>query len=162
MASSPDNDGTVRHCQTGPGPASKAERCTRETDVKAPQVMPSGRNLVDGRTAVHAHTPVGDSEAGFDPRWGGHGESLRRIRGEAAGAQSGTDPANRFMVNVGTISTPPHRRPARPGGGKARRPLMAPRWDGVLVVVRGRESRLHGEGGQQDQQRSHWRIRRRW
>jgi hypothetical protein len=33
--------------------------------------------------------------------------------------------------------------------GEAHRRLMALSRDGVPVVVRGRESRLHGEGGQQ-------------
>ena len=34
-------------------------------------------------------------------------------------------------------------------GSKVRRRLMAVGWDGGLVVVRGRESRSHGEGDQQ-------------
>jgi hypothetical protein len=82
-------------------------------------------------------------------RPGGHGEGLRRTHGEAPGAQLGTHPIERFKVNVGTT----RRRP----------PANAPRgrWEGspsadgvggdiVPVVVRGRESRPHGEGGQRD------------
>ena len=45
--------------------------------------------------------------------------------------------------------------------GKARRRLMRPGWGGGLVVVRGRESRPHGEGVQRDRSRQaligdHW------
>ena len=96
----------------------------------------------------------------YDRRSGGHGESLRRTRGEAAGAQLGTDPAKRFMVNVGTISAPPSPPVSQTGGGKARRRLTAWRWDGVPVVVRGRESRPHGEGGQRISSDRNWKIRR--
>jgi hypothetical protein len=38
--------------------------------------------------------------------------------------------------------------------GKARRRLMASGWDGAPVVVRGRESRPHGEGGQRVRSRT--------
>jgi len=37
-------------------------------------------------------------------------------------------------------------------GGNARRLPMLPEWGGGSVVVRGRESRPHGEGIQQGQQ----------
>jgi len=78
-------------------------------------------------------------------RRGGHVESLRRRRGDTAGAELGTSPVERFMVNVGTISAVPSPDSSPLPGGKARcRPR--PRWDGGVVVVRGRESRLHGEG----------------
>ena len=33
---------------------------------------------------------------------GGHGEGLRRNRGEAAGAEPGAGPADRMTVNTGT------------------------------------------------------------
>ena len=67
---------------------------------------------------------------------------------EAAGEKLGTDPVERSVVNVGTILgvALPAGQPGR--SGKARRRLMARGWGGVLVVVRGRESRPHGEGGQ--------------
>ena len=81
-------------------------------------------------------------------RPGGHEESLRRTRGEAAGEELGTAPVDRSVVNVGTISGLPSPPASQVGGGQARRQLLAPRWGGVLVVVRGRESRPHGEGGQ--------------
>jgi hypothetical protein len=55
-------------------------------------------------------------------------------------------------VNVGTATV----SPSRPcGAGQARGQLMGPSRGGVPVVVRGRESRSHGEGGQQEC-RSYW------
>src|ERR1700712_1287656 len=102
-----------------------------------------------GWIAAHAHFTWATPTSGSTPRPGGHGESLRRTHGEAAGAELGTDPTNRLMVNVGTILALPSRCPTWAGGGKVRCRLMAPEWDGALVVVRGRESRPLGEGGQQ-------------
>jgi hypothetical protein len=52
-------------------------------------------------------------------------------------------------VNVGTTPGLPSPPASQAGGGQVRRRLSAPEWDGALVVVRGRESRPHGEGGQQ-------------
>ena len=132
-----------------PGPASKTGRCNASEPVAKPLNPRAGSNLVDvGRSAVHGHRAVADSEAGRYPRSRGHGESLRRTRGEAAGAQLDTSPVDRLVVNVGTIPTLPFPPPIQGGGGQARRWLLAPGWDGALVVVRGRESRPHGEGGQ--------------
>jgi hypothetical protein len=49
-------------------------------------------------------------------------------------------------VNVGTIPVVPNPGSCQLFGGTARRRLMLPGWGGGPVVVRGRESRLHGEG----------------
>ncbi len=67
------------------------------------------------------------------------------------GAKLGTSPVKRFQVNVGTIPGAPSPPGSiqLPGGGKAHRRLMLPGWDGGPVLVRGRESRPHGEGVQQ-------------
>jgi hypothetical protein len=75
------------------------------------------------------------------------GGRLRVLAGWAVGVQPAADPVKRIMVNVGSA-------PCAPGcwwqPGKARcRPMGAGR-GGVRVVVGGRESRPHGEGGQQD------------
>jgi hypothetical protein len=40
-------------------------------------------------------------------RPGGHGEGLRRTRGEAAGAQLDTSLVDRLVVNAGTVATLP-------------------------------------------------------
>jgi hypothetical protein len=75
------------------------------------------------------------------------GGMLRMPAGWAVGVEPASDPVKRIMVNVGSALRPP--------GcwwrlGKARcRPMRTGR-GGVRVVVRGRESRPHGEGGQQD------------
>lgn len=57
-------------------------------------------------------------------------------------------PSNGSTVNVGTISAVPSLASILLVGGKARRRLMPPGWGGGPVVVRGRESRSHGEGVQ--------------
>ena len=113
----------------------------------------TGSNLVDmGRAAVRVDsiheetTPTTTIDAGV----GGHGEGLRRSRGEAAAAELGADPANRDMVNVGTTPESPSSSCRQHEDGQARRRLTAPGWDGGSVVVRGRESRSHGEGVQRD------------
>ena len=51
-------------------------------------------------------------------------------------------------VNVGTIPVAPSPASCQLVGGKARRRLMPSGGDGGPVVVRGRESRSHGEGVQ--------------
>lgn len=76
---------------------------------------------------------------------GDRDESLRRSRGRAAGEKLGTVPVNRFVVNVGTVRHSPF---LPQGSGQARRRSMGVGWGGDPVVVRGRESRSHGEGGQ--------------
>ena len=57
-------------------------------------------------------------------------------------------PSNGSMVNVGTIPAVPSPSSSLLVGGKVRRRLMLPGWGGGPVVVRGRESRSHGEGVQ--------------
>ena len=76
-----------------PGPASETGRCKRSLNQWGKlRNRDAGSNLVDsGRSAVHDHRLwVVDSEAGSECRWGGHGEGLRRTRGESAGAKLGT------------------------------------------------------------------------
>jgi hypothetical protein len=75
------------------------------------------------------------------------GGMLRVPAGLAVGVEPVADPVKRIMVNVGSV-------PDAPGcwwrPGKARCLLM--RWgrDVGVVVLRGRESRPHREGRQQD------------
>jgi hypothetical protein len=57
-------------------------------------------------------------------------------------------PSNGSTVNVGTIPAVPSPVSSLLVGGKVRRRLMLPGWGGGPVVVRGRESRSHGEGVQ--------------
>ena len=58
-------------------------------------------------------------------------------------------PPTGCVVNVGTLLGPPSPPVVRTGDGQACRRLLAPEGGGGPVVVRGRESRPHGEGGQQ-------------
>jgi hypothetical protein len=58
------------------------------------------------------------------------------------------NPTNGSGVNVGTIPTAPSSVSSQLIGGKVCRRLMPTGWGGGVVVVRGRESRLHGEGPQ--------------
>jgi hypothetical protein len=112
----------------------------------------TGSNLVDvGRGAVHAELILGEATPipGNVGRVGGHTECLRRRCGDAVGEELGADPADRYMVNVGTVFESPSLLPSLGGGGQAHRRLMARGWGGVSVVVRARESRAHGEGRQQ-------------
>jgi len=50
---------------------------------------------------------------------GGHGEGLRRTRGEAAGEKLATNPADRHTVNVGSARVPPFRRAASTAAGRS-------------------------------------------
>ena len=79
----------------------------------------TGSNLVDmGRGAVHGPL-IGraDSVAGLACRWGGHGEGLRRNRGDAAGAKLEAGLINRFSVNTGTIPRRSHKPKSIRAGG---------------------------------------------
>jgi hypothetical protein len=53
-------------------------------------------------------------------------------------------------VNVGTISAVPTPVSKLLASGKTRRRLIPSEWGGGVVVVRGQESWLHGEGPQRD------------
>ena len=57
-------------------------------------------------------------------------------------------PSSGSRVNVGTISKAPEPASIPLVGGKTRCRSKPSKWDGGPVVVRGRESRLHGEGVQ--------------
>jgi hypothetical protein len=75
------------------------------------------------------------------------GGTLRVPAGWAVGVEPASDPVKRIMVNVGSALCAPGRWWR---SGKARCRSMRAGRGGVRVVVRGRESRPHGEGGQQD------------
>jgi hypothetical protein len=148
--SSADKAGTARDCQTGRVRQARSEGI-REEPVAKLRKRGTGSNLVDmGRVAVHGPL-IGraDSEAGLACRWGGHGESLRRNRGDAAGAKLEAGLINRSSVNTGTI---PRRsrepKSVRPGGIDASS-VEGAGWGGGPVVVRAGERLAHGEGGQQ-------------
>lgn len=112
----------------------------------------TGSNLADvGRAAVHVvyywrgrrlrnrlRAPVGRLS----------GKVCGVPESEAAGEKLGVSLVERNKVNMGTdpgLSLPPR---CQCGGGQVHRRPIASGRDGASVVVRGRESRLHGEGRQ--------------
>lgn len=79
-------------------------------------------------------------------------EAVVNVCGVAAAMLQGHSwaptPSSGSTVNVGTTATIPSPISSLLFGGKVRRRLMSSRWGGGPVVVRGRESRSHGEGVQ--------------
>jgi hypothetical protein len=148
--SSADKAGTVWYCQMGWVRRARPDGIREEPVVKLRKRV-TGSNLADmGRDAAHGcPLRAADFVAGLRCRRGGHGESLRRSRGDAAGAELGAKPVNRFAVNTGTISC----RSCCPGSTRSRgiSPSSAEgaSWGGGPVVVRAHERCAHGEGGQQ-------------
>ena len=123
----------------------------RNQRLNAPQVTqqlePGGSGL---QSNAHPHGLVV-----WATLWSGHvagREATVNVCGVAVAMLQGHSwtptPSNGPRVNVGTISLVPPRQSSRLAGGKARRRLMLAGWDGGPVVVRGRESRSHGEGAQ--------------
>ena len=113
----------------------------------------TGSNPVDvGRDAAHAVCDVCGRGLRSRPNAVG-GEAARKVCGVLVamlqGEELGADPVDRDMVNVGTVPEPPYPSPVVGDGGQARCRLMAPGRGGGSVVVRGRESRPHGQGTQQ-------------
>ncbi|WP_232326571.1 DNA methyltransferase [Microbispora sp. ATCC PTA-5024] len=136
----------------GPGSGKRGRKVyVRNQRYKAPQVKPPAQTL---RIWAGLRRPLAESDAaaargpviqgGFMGSWG----RSAAYPWQAAGAQLGIDPADRFVVNVGTRVVLPVCPVFQAGSGKARRPLMTLRGGGAAVVVRGRESRSHGEGRQ--------------
>ena len=128
----------------------------RNQRLKAPQEQSTGSNLADmGRVAARTRT---DRVRGTP--WLGDvagREAVVKVCGVAAAMLQGHSwvpiPSNGRKVNVGTIPVVPNPGSCQLPGGKVRRRLMPPGWGGGPVVVRGRESRPHGEGVQRDRSR---------
>jgi hypothetical protein len=96
----PGRAGTARRLGLG---ERDGEVYGKGTSYGTPFRVRTGSNLVDvGRAAVHALVWGRLLDRFKVDRSGGHGECLRRSRGEAAGEQLGADPVERSMVNVGT------------------------------------------------------------
>jgi hypothetical protein len=155
VGAAPSTPGRSWYCQTGRVRQARREGVrVQEPAVEPPQV----RNRLEiwriwaGQqcTASVLWYAGVDSEAGVVGRWGGHEEGLRRTRGEAAGEQLGASLVDRSVGERGNRPGSPYLPPSLGGSGQARRQLMISGWDGVLVVVGGRESRSQGEGGQHD------------
>jgi hypothetical protein len=130
----------------------------RNQRLNAPQENPPARNLADQGwaaariRALARRTPRPDSVVGREATRKACGVLVARLQGHSWSP----NPTNGSRVNVGTIPAAPSPASMTLAGGKARRRLMPPGWDGGLVVVAGattgrggRESRPQGEGVQQ-------------
>jgi hypothetical protein len=118
--------------------------------LNAPQVT---QRLEPGRSgpqsSAHPHEGVRGTP------WSGHvadREATTKACGVVVAMLQGHNwaptPSKGSRVNVGTTPVAPSPASIQLVGGKARRRLKPPGWDGGPVVVRGRESRSHGEGVQ--------------
>ena len=122
----------------------------RNQRLNAPQEKTTSSNLADlgwaaARTSASAgRTPwlgdVADREATVKAC----GVAVAMLQGHSWAPT----PSKGSRVNVGTISAVPSPASSQLVGGKARRRPMPSGWGGGPVVVRGRESRSHGEGAQ--------------
>jgi hypothetical protein len=135
------------------GVASVAERHTRETDVlrlsKTHRLEPGGSGPEATRTRLphHGGGELPDMSAGG---WGGRGDVLRGSHGDVAGVESDASSAERSisehgnrpwicpLVRVANVAMGAGHTVGQTGQGRG----------GAVVVVRGRESRSHGEGRQ--------------
>jgi hypothetical protein len=101
----------------------------------------------------------------FVPVEDGRGEAWANTAicgpGDAVGVKLGAGPVERTSVNVGSDSTLPFPHDSWSCGGQAQRPLWASGRGGAVVVLRGRESRPHGEGRQRVEQLGWWQGGRR-
>lgn len=88
------------------GPVSGTERSTRGTGVVTSFILHTGSNLTDRGRARRVLKPLLEGLGNFGKVYrcwtGGHGEGLRRTRGDAAGTQSGSSFVERMTVNTGT------------------------------------------------------------
>jgi hypothetical protein len=124
----------------------------RNQRPKAPQ---GTQQLKPGRSGLHSNahlhglfvwgTPRPVKIVGLEAVVNACGVATARLQGHSWAPT----PSKGSKVNVGTILLVPVRSGSQPErSGKARCRLMPAGWDGGPVVVRGRESRSHGEGAQ--------------
>jgi hypothetical protein len=151
--SSPDNDGTGQHRQMAwvwqARPEGVRKKPTPErSSSKSHQLEPGGSGLGSG---AHPRAYAEDSPSRI---MSSAGEATVKDCGVTVAMSQGHSwTPHRSIgsrVNVGTIPAAPFPASSQPVGGKARRQLMPSGWGGGAVVVRGRESRPHGEGPQRD------------
>jgi hypothetical protein len=138
----------------GPGPASETERCTNAgTSGGTPSSgtpartwwIRAGQQCVLDVDGDGGQLRVGLGLAGSEATVKICGVVVARLQGKSWAPI----PSNGHVVNVGTVIESPSLPVSLIGSGKAHRPLTARWWGGALVVVRGRESRSHGQGEQQ-------------
>ncbi len=116
-----------------------------------PQERTTSSNLTD-LGWVAARTCHGSDEELLEPvdvaGWEATSKSCGVGVAKLQGHSWASNPSNGLRVNVGTIPMVLPCYLTKVVSGKIRRRSMLPGWGGGVVVVRGRESRLHGEGPQ--------------
>jgi hypothetical protein len=124
------------------------EAYVRNQRLNAPQethqLEPGGSGLESSAHPPWRGTPGLDYVAGREATVKVCGVAVARLQGHSWAPI----PSNGQGVNVGTTPAAPSPASRQLVGGKARRRPMPSGWDGGPVVVRGRESRPHGEGAQ--------------
>jgi hypothetical protein len=151
VASSPDNAGTREHCQIVRVRQARQDGVTAVNQrMNASQGLITSSNLTDlGWAATRTPILVGGTPwpvcvAGREATLNACGVGVAKSQGHSWAPRL----LNGLRVNVGTILMVPSPASSLLVGGKARRRLMLSGWGGGLVVVRARESRVHGEGVQ--------------
>ena len=124
----------------------------RNQRQNAPQADLTSSNLTDmGWVAARIGTPVPRTPLSTHPvGWEATVKACGVVVARLQGHSWAPTPSIGSRVNVGTIPAVPSPTSSQLDEGKARCRPMPPGWDGGPVVVRGRESRLHGEGVQRD------------
>jgi hypothetical protein len=150
-ASSPDKAGAGQNCQMVWVRRARREGVTAVNQrMNASKDRTTSWNLTDGWAAVRTRILVRGTPGPVDVAGR---EATRKACGVLVAKPQGQswapNPSNGSRVNVGTIPAVPSPASEMLAGGKVRCRLMPPGWGGGPVVVRGRESRLHGEGVQQ-------------
>lgn len=112
-----------------------------------------GSNLADrGRSAVHTRIAAARRGTLGSVLGLAGSEATVKVCGVAVARLQGKSwapiPSNEHTVNVGTIPRSPSPPAGQAGGGQTHRRSMSSGWGGAAVVVRGRESRSHGQGRQ--------------
>lgn len=150
-ASSPDNAGTCQHRQMVRVRQARREGVTTVNQCsKASQDKPTSSNLTDlGWVAARTRTTYGEL---LRPVSVADREATSKVCGvdvaKLQGHSWAPNPTNGSGGNVGTIPAGPFPASILLVGGKVRCRPMPPGWDVGPVLVRGRESRSHGEGVQ--------------
>jgi hypothetical protein len=148
MDSSPDNGGTLWHCQTRRVRQARREGIRMKKSVVEPPQAGTPAQIWwiwagQQRTPILA-TPKPSHVVGWEATSKACGVDVARLQGKSWMPHSSTDQ----VVNVGTTTCCASCSCSQHEHGWTRRQFNV-LWGGELVVVRGRESRLHGEGVQQ-------------
>ena len=149
--SSPDNDGTGRHRQTARVRQVRRRGVRMQEPVVEPpeverRLEPDGSGPVSGarRSMVLRRLRVGLGLACSEATTKSCGVVVARPPGKSWAPI----PSNGQVVNVGIAIGEPAVPLCQAGRGKAHRQPVLRWWGGAVVVVRGWETRSHGEGRQ--------------